>query len=165
MAQIKFYRGGQNTSLPNARRDGAIYIKQTGADEGEIWIDLDSQTRIKAGGGKNKVYRDTIANWNNQSTLISEDGGIYIYEGVDSSVINGTSIPGVKIGDGSSYLIDLPFLTLGVTTSDRNFWNNKIDCYAVAEDVNDAESDRTLFFTRRYMGPGYADEIVPIEVN
>jgi hypothetical protein len=36
MAQIKFYRGGQNTSLPNARRDGAIYIKQTGADEGEI---------------------------------------------------------------------------------------------------------------------------------
>jgi hypothetical protein len=31
--------------------------------------------------------------------------------------------------------------------------------------VNDVESDRTLFFTREYMGPGYADEIVPIEVN
>ena len=65
MAQIKFYRGGQNTSLPATRRDGAIYIKQTGAEEGEIWIDLNQQ-RIKLGGDKNvdssMVYTDTAEN-------------------------------------------------------------------------------------------------------
>lgn len=62
MAQIKFYRGGQNTSLPNTKHDGAIYVKQTGANTGEIWLDLDANTRIKAGGGGANIYSDSSDN-------------------------------------------------------------------------------------------------------
>ena len=164
MAQIKFYRGGQNTSLPATRRDGAIYIKQTGAEEGEIWIDLNQQ-RIKLGGDKNvdssMVYTDTTENWNSRRTLVSENGAIYVYEDLtESAADSDVSIPGIKIGDGSAYLIDLPFLTVGVTEIDREFWNNKVDCYAMARDLTDESEDRTLVFTRDYMGPTYADEII-----
>ena len=54
--------------------------------------------------------------------MISENGAIYIYEDLtESAADSDVSIPGIKIGDGNAYLIDLPFLTVGVTEIDREF--------------------------------------------
>ena len=50
MARIKFYRGGQETSLPATTQDGAVYIVQTGNNTGEIYADLNNQ-RVKVGTG------------------------------------------------------------------------------------------------------------------
>lgn len=86
-----------------------------------------------------KVLYGTTAEWNAQSQLVSELDKIYVYTDYyqDSQ---GNSVPGVKLGDGSAYLIDRPFLTKivdehladtvsHITTSERTTWNNKVTCY------------------------------------
>lgn len=88
------------------------------------------------------VLSDTTANWNNQSSLITTENTIYVYRDfktIDNG--NGTYsiFPGIKIGDGTSYLIDMPFAdgedprliahiannTIHVTAAEKEFWNNK----------------------------------------
>ena len=92
--------------------------------------------------------------------MVAENGAIYIYNDLDTSAADSeVSIPGIKVGDGTSFLIDLPFLTVGVSEIDREFWNNKVDCYATTLDLTDDTADRTLVFTRDYMGPNFLDEI------
>ncbi len=54
-------------------------------------------------------------------------------------------VPGVKIGDGSAYVVDLPFVN--VTSEQINFWNNKVNCYLEPELVVGGD-DETLIFTR-----------------
>ena len=84
------------------------------------------------------LYADT-ATWNSQAQLVSQQGYIYIYSDYkqDSS---GNDIPGIKVGDGNAYLIDLPFSTklidehiadaiIHITSAERDFWNNKVTCY------------------------------------
>lgn len=100
-----------------------------------------------------QVSRDAIANlsegndlvvgttefWNSQKTLIGIKGRIYVYQDTDSYR--------VKIGDGSSYLIDNPFIddkldkhmsdTIAhVTATEKAKWNNKVSC---ALDTNNTE--------------------------
>lgn len=65
---------------------------------------------------------------------------------------NRVDVPGVKIGDGTSYLIDMPFVAddigaqllehiqntvVHITPQDRVFWDNKISSYV---DSGDAEN-------------------------
>lgn len=87
------------------------------------------------------VHRDTTEHWNQQVDLITMNGHIYLY--TDYSVVDGVEIPGIKIGDGNSYLIDMPFIDSGaeaiydhvqdddmhVTPEEKLFWNNKVTCY------------------------------------
>ena len=58
------------------------------------------------------IYYNTTNGWNNWPQLISEEGAIYIYS--DYKVFENNSevvvIPGIKIGDGLAYIIDLPFI-------------------------------------------------------
>lgn len=97
--------------------------------------------------GLGNVYYDTTANWNAQISLVTEEAAIYIYSDyqiyTDESG-NQTVIAGLKIGDGTSYLIDLPFVTdnmsgaliqhladhvAHITDAERAFWNNKVSAY------------------------------------
>lgn len=90
------------------------------------------------------VYSDTTANWNSKITYVPEDGDIIIY--IDKSTIeeNGTTknVPGIKIGDGNAYCVDLPFVaddiakdlydhidnaSIHVSSQDRSFWDNKLN--------------------------------------
>lgn len=86
-----------------------------------------------------KVLYGTTAEWNAQSTLISQLDRIYVYTDyyTDSS---GNPVPGVKIGDGTAYLIDRPFVTKildehladqiqHITAAERLSWNNKVTCF------------------------------------
>lgn len=100
------------------------------------------------------IYYDTKENWNAQRSLIAKRKAIYVYSNQfykDDEVGNRTYIPAIKVGDGMSYLIDMPFVDddiridlmnhisqdgIHVTERDRNFWNNKVSAYVL---VNDPE--------------------------
>ena len=105
------------------------------------------QARIKK---QVKLYADTTAGWDAQRSLIAEKNAIYIYtdhgtaSGTDGGQEGSTAVPGVKIGDGTSFLIDMPFvaddiaaalsLHMGdagthVSAEERRFWNNKVTAY------------------------------------
>ena len=97
-----------------------------------------------------KVISNTTAGWNSQSNLIAEKNTIYVYS--DYQIIDGKTIAGMKIGDGTSYLIDMPFTDSGilehinnsiihVSANDREKWNNKVSVYI------DTEDEENIVFT------------------
>ena len=93
--------------------------------------------------------RDTTANWNLHRDFVPMRGEIIIYTDagtMDDGYGNTINVPGIKVGDGSAYLIDLPFVgndqryailqelrqhtedwSIHVSQADRNFWNNKLN--------------------------------------
>lgn len=98
------------------------------------------------------VHIDTEENWNSQIALIGKKGHIYVYS--DHDTIDDQPVPAIKIGDGSAYLIDIPFVdsslyhikdsTIHVTLEDKEFWNSKVRCYM---DMNVNDSEELLVFT------------------
>lgn len=88
------------------------------------------------------VYDDTTEHWNSQLDFIPRFGAVVIYS--DHAVVDGDYVPGIKVGDGSAYLIDLPFVgddirqmimahianaSVHVSAADRESWDNKVTCY------------------------------------
>lgn len=110
--------------------------------------------------GLRGIYYDTTANWNANRSLIAEEGSLYIYKDYQTiydEVGNPTYIAGIKVGDGSSYLIDMPFVsgamtqeilnhisntTIHVTAAEKQFWNHKVSSYM------DHEADETLILSK-----------------
>ena len=112
----------------------------------------------KVGTGGAAIHYGTTEYWNAQTTLIGEESHIYVYtdyttlESDEKSIL----VPNIKIGDGSAYLIDNPFITTSIeellqlhindnvkhiTEQERTAWNNKVSCYL---SNNDSE---TIVFT------------------
>lgn len=101
-----------------------------------------------------KILYGTQAEWDSQPRLVSEEHTIYVY--TDHDVVNGRNIPSIKIGDGTSYLIDMMYVTdnasllfnhindsnIHVTLQEKLFWNNKERCYL------DPNNSDMLVFTR-----------------
>lgn len=99
-----------------------------------------------------QIYYDTEENWNAQRQLIAKRKAIYVYSNhsyIEDSVGNRTYIPAIKVGDGTSYLIDMPFVSddirrdlmnhisqdgIHVTERDRWFWNNKVCAFTFHND-------------------------------
>lgn len=97
---------------------------------------------------------DTTEHWNAARTFIPLRGEIIIYTDhgqMDDGYGNTINVPGIKIGDGSAYLIDLPFVgnevryeilqelrahtndwSIHVSAEDRSFWNNKLN-YTISD--------------------------------
>lgn len=93
--------------------------------------------------------RDTTENWNAIRSFIPMRGEIIIYTDygqMDDGFGNQINVPGIKIGDGNAYLIDLPFVgndvrysilqelrahtndwSIHVSPQDRSFWNDKLN--------------------------------------
>ena len=104
---------------------------------------------------KASIYMKTTAEWNQQISTIGQTNTFYIYtdrttkEDGQGHIIN---CPGIKVGDGISYLIDLPFvddlfyshinnMDIHVTLAEKQFWNNKVR-------IQDSELDeQNLIFT------------------
>ena len=92
-----------------------------------------------------RTKTDTTANWQSQRTFVPLRGEIIIYSDYDSktdSLGNRVFIPAIKIGDGSTYGIDLPFVgedlkdrildhisdtRIHVTELEKQFWDNKLN--------------------------------------
>lgn len=121
--------------LPRGGTSGDVLVKQSDRDFDADWASLSTL-------GFSKVYANTKQNWNSQLGLISEKNAIYVY--TDYAIIDGDSVPAIKIGDGLAYVIDLPFVSddtraqilshIGdpiphVSSEERSFWNNKITAY------------------------------------
>ena len=99
------------------------------------------------------VRRDTTANWDSRRAFIPLRGEVIIYtdhDQIQDDFGNWIDVPGIKIGDGSAYLIDLPFVgadvryqileelrdhsgntEIHVTPREKEFWNNKLNCQVV----------------------------------
>ena len=107
--------------------------------------------------GIRSIQYHTEAEWNAQQTLLTAEGALYIYSDhtkvIDPTTGEVTVIPAIKIGDGVSYLSQLPFIGGGgaspeveekldeltdtvdehisdspihVSDEDRDEWNSKI---------------------------------------
>ena len=77
-----------------------------------------------------KVYSNSTAGWNAQPTLISEEKAIYVYTDYDRTTESNASknIPAIKIGDGITAVVALPFSSAnGITEETIASWNNKLD--------------------------------------
>lgn len=98
-----------------------------------------------------KILFGTTAYWDAQQ-IVSVENTIYIYTDLREDA-DGNNIAGIRVGDGSAYLSDLPFLdelyinhindnTVHVTAEEKEFWNNKVRCYLSITDLE------TLVFTK-----------------
>ena len=119
--------------------DGIAYPGFKFGDGQAYLIDLPFVSGNEATSGA--VYVDTTANWNAKPQLIGKTNHVYVYS--DYFMIDGMGVPGMKIGDGMAYLIDLPFVSgndtrlnehiadteVHITNAERLFWNNKVTCF------------------------------------
>lgn len=98
-----------------------------------------------------EIFYDTKANWDAQPELVGRNHTIYIY--TDNHSVDGKVIAGIKVGNGLTYLIDLPFLddiywehvnnsNIHVTQTEKDNWNDKITCYV------DPDAPERLVFTK-----------------
>ena len=101
-------------------------------------------------GGSTNVIVRTTEQWARQTSYVPPKGTICVYS--DRNVIEGTDYPGVKIGDGLAYVVDLPFVgddiasqiqnvldahiadtSCHVTEAEKRYWNNKLDSELAGE--------------------------------
>ena len=103
--------------------------------------------------GDCKVLYASTATWNSQPQLVSARGYIYIYADYRQNQ-QGQNIAAMKVGDGSAYLIDMPFTDdllyahiadniRHITQEEREFWNNKVRCY-----IDPLNEHRLVFTTQ-----------------
>lgn len=101
--------------------------------------------------GVPEILYNTTEYWNSQIGVQSKAGVLYVYS--DYKEEDGVYIPGVKIGDGNAYIIDLPFTdeiyakhvlnkAIHVTDEERAFWNNKVTCFV------DPLNENKVIFTK-----------------
>ena len=66
-----------------------------------------------AGIGSDNIHVDTTAGWEAQPALVAKLGHLYVYS--DYAEKDGVDIPAIKVGDGGSLVVDLPFITVDLT--------------------------------------------------
>ena len=100
-------------------------------------------TMTSADFGLPTVMFDTSENWATRIEEVSEENVVYVYTDYDTDG-EGHNIAGFKVGDGTSYIVDLPFVDkvvqdhmantdVHITQEEREFWNNKNRSYAYGE--------------------------------
>lgn len=97
------------------------------------------------------IHYGTTEHWNSQPDLVGKKSHIYVYSDYAETEIDGeiVAVPNIKIGDGSAFLIDNPFVTKSVedilnlhlndgdvhiSETERDFWNEKVRCFIDPED-------------------------------
>lgn len=138
-----------------------FHIRLNGSDNQGIRLNELETMRIRmispaSGSFSGKISIDTTAGWQQKLTYIPGKGEIVIFS--DRNTVDNIDYPGIKIGDGLAYVVDLPFFgddesarilgiisthvndtSVHVSPEDRAFWNAKLNYEAVGE---------TLVFTR-----------------
>lgn len=109
--------------------------------------------------GLQNIYYNTKEYWNSQPSLVSKEGAIYIYGDyytVTDEHGEEKIVPAIKIGDGTSYLIDMPIVNediadmllnhventvIHVSLGEKAFWNNKLN----VNDFSEVEEGALVF--------------------
>ena len=88
------------------------------------------------------VTTGTTAEWAARTDYVPLAGEIIVY--TDHDEVGGISVPAVKIGDGSAFAVDLPFVSddirailqdhaanaaIHISAADRDAWNGTVRCY------------------------------------
>lgn len=148
---VKFFKGTSeqyNSITPNPYTfyfitdTNKVYlgdIQLSNKDIAEQISNINTELENKA-----SIQMKTKQQWDSESQKIAQENTIYVYtnaykdEDEHGNIIN---VPGIKIGDGAGYLIDLPLIggSLGsqfeehirnmnihVTLTEKEFWNNKV---------------------------------------
>lgn len=143
----KFLRNDNSWQTVTPANIGAVPASEKGVAGGVAGLGVDGKvpkSQLPADIQDEHIFTDTTAGWSSRLTYVPARGDIIIY--TDKSVISsdGTQqyVPGVKIGDGNAYCVDLPFVgddiasdllahisdvNSHVTTSEKTFWNNKLN--------------------------------------
>lgn len=113
--------------------------------------------------GLGRVFYDTTEHWDSQAGLVAEKGAVYIYsdhEYIEDEAGNRTPVAGIRIGDGTSFLVDMPFISdaatylitshianapIHVSPADRAFWNNKVSAYMDHQDGENIILSKTTY--------------------
>lgn len=125
------------------------YVKLCDSDVTQLINDLEisetttwSSTKINAEFVKQsdieeltkQIFSGTTAYWNEHRDVISKKDAVYVY--TDWTTVDGKSVAGTKIGDGNSYVVDLPFTpTVNVTQEEKDYWNNKVAATLEADNL------------------------------
>lgn len=87
-----------------------------------------------------RVSRNTTEGWLAKKTYIPDKNEIVVY--TDHAIVGGVYVPGIKLGDGNAYVVDLPFVgadlaaalqehianeDVHVSEQDREFWDSKLN--------------------------------------
>lgn len=136
----------------NVEQDSQYQLQADTSETHAMDLDEAINVIIQQGG---KIYYDTRAAWDMQPQLIAEREAIYVYsdKAVEYDAVgNPKFIPGIKVGDGTSYLIDMAFVgdeilialaqhmtnnVVHITAAERTFWNNKVSSFI---DEHDSET-------------------------
>lgn len=112
---------------------------------GQTWaMTEDGIYIVDISSGDAKITMKTTAEWFVDRNYVPARAELCIYS--DKKIIDGVPYPDIKIGDGNSHVIDLPFFgeakydeiieridahiadtNAHVSTADRQFWNNKLN--------------------------------------
>lgn len=142
MSLFKVCRG-KAANLPSDMHDGYAYFT---TDEGSFYIDVEVDGSLKRTLiNPSYVESDTSDQWAKKIGLISKKNTIYVY--TDHQAKDGQDIPGIKIGDGLAYVIDLPFVDqiyidhiantdIHITKEERAKWNKAITANIADNDEN-----------------------------
>lgn len=144
-------QGGGGPSLPAGGQPGDLLYKKSAIDGDVDWLTpadsavggdyrpITSDAISRLIENYSHIYSDTQEHWDSQVGLIAEKNAVYVY--TNHSYDGNTPISAIKIGDGTSYLIDMPFLgddimtdlrahianlSVHVTAQEKQFWNNKV---------------------------------------
>ena len=140
--------------------DDILKVKLREEETLKLKLKEEEKLKLKLTGSSVKVdmdnvHIDTTVNWNTQPQLVGKMGHLYIYK--DYTVIDGVEVPAFKVGDGSAYLIDAPFVAgndsklnahildvnVHIQDGEREFWNNKVTAFLSKGD------DETLVLTKK----------------
>ena len=83
-----------------------------------------------------EIFFNTKQGWNQQNELIGQENTVYVYTNYKEDE-QGNNIAGIKIGDGSTYLIDAPFITSAIAA------NIEIDQELLTISINPLENGAT----------------------
>lgn len=148
------------SGIPKGGNPGDILAKRSDEDRDVEWvtpadsatlgdnrpITADAVARFIA--NYSSIYYDTQENWDSDRTIIAERNAVYVY--TNHSYDGDKALPAIKIGDGSSYLIDMPYIgddimkilidhindtSIHVTAQEKQFWNNKVSAYVDRENI------------------------------
>lgn len=140
-----------------------VYVQESGYTEGETPVDptpsvydqiIERLEKIEASQSIEGLieYIDhlladvphilykTASEWDEDTDAVSEENVIYVYTDYISITISGQTVyyPGIKVGNGESLIVDLPFIgeyrlnqhiadtVMHITANERADWNNKV---------------------------------------
>ena len=155
------YTSNEGSFTPTFNADSSLRITTDSSDQiipisfssdPVINLDFGSVVTVDGQGKEKQIYYGSTEYWNRQPQLKTERGCLYIYRDYKMTD-DGRYIAGIKAGDGTSYLIDMPFIdetfndhihdmVRHITQEEREFWNNKVRCY-----IPDYDTTQLIFTT------------------